>query len=277
VSVFDQFTEHRDLLVNLSLREIRGQYRRTALGRLWSLLNPIATLLIYSLVFGVFLGVDPGPGEPSGLNVFALWLMCALVPWNFFNAAVQRGAGSLVENANLVKKVYFPRELLVTAVVASGATTFAIEMVVLVVALLLFGGTPLLWVPAAVVVMLLLVAFALGLAWLLSVSTVYFRDTSHLLQLVMMFWFYATPIVYPLSLVATFSAEHTPQWLPVSLLQLYELNPMTRFVEVLRVLLYDNTWPPADDVAYCAGVAAVAFFGGYAVLARFRRRLAEEL
>ena len=99
----------RDLAVNLTLRELRGRYKRSVLGWTWSLLNPLATVAIYSLVFSFFLKVQPPVGKPSGLKSFALFLLCGLVPWNFFQNGLNMGLGSLVSNGNLIKKVYFPR------------------------------------------------------------------------------------------------------------------------------------------------------------------------
>ena len=113
MTALTQFRGSRELLANLTMREVRGKYKRTVLGQLWSLINPLATMPIYTLVFGLVLQGEIPPGKPSGLDVFALWLICALLPWNFLNTAVSGGMGSLVGNANLIKKVYFRRDTLV--------------------------------------------------------------------------------------------------------------------------------------------------------------------
>src|SRR3954453_7981191 len=125
------FVGTRDLAVNLTLRELRGRYKRSVLGWTWSLLNPLATVLIYSLFFSFFLKIDPPRGHPSGLHSFALFLLCALVPWNFFQNGLNMGLGSIVGNGNLIKKVYFPRELIVVSGTASLVVTMLIEMGVL--------------------------------------------------------------------------------------------------------------------------------------------------
>ncbi|MCU1673256.1 MAG: type transporter, partial [Frankiales bacterium] len=101
----------RELLTELTLREVRARYRGTVLGQLWSLINPLATMAIYTVVFGFLLKVQIPPGDPSGLDVFAVWLLCALLPWAFFNNCVFGGMGALVGNAGLVQKVWFPREV----------------------------------------------------------------------------------------------------------------------------------------------------------------------
>ena len=131
MTALTQLRDSRELLVNLTMREVRGKYKRTALGQLWSLINPLAMMLIFTAVFGLVLKIKIDPGSPSGLNIFALWLVCALLPWNFMNSAVSGGMGSLVGNANLIKKVYFPRDALVASTVLSCDVTFLVELAVL--------------------------------------------------------------------------------------------------------------------------------------------------
>jgi len=129
----------RDLLLNLTLRELRGKYKRSVLGWAWSLLNPLASMIIYTIVFAVILRIKVNPGDPSGLHVFALFLLCGLLPWNFIANAMTGGVEALVSNANLIRKVYFPREILVAATVGSFFITLMIEMSVLCAALLIAG------------------------------------------------------------------------------------------------------------------------------------------
>ena len=200
----------RELLANLALREIRGKYKRTVLGQLWSLANPLALMLIYTAVFSLILRVKPDPGDPSGLDVFALWLLAGLLPWLFFSNAVAVGMGSLVDNAGLIQKVYFPRIVLPLSVVASIGYTWLIETLVLIVILSIFGAVVWPWVPLVLGGMVLLMLFAAGLALMLSVANVYFRDTQYLLGLVMQFWLYLTPIIYPVSYVENLSATTGP-------------------------------------------------------------------
>ena len=264
----------RELVGNLTLREVRGKYKRTALGQLWSLLNPLATMVIFTVVFGVLLRVEVPPGSPSGIDVFALWLMCGLIPWTFMSNAVTGGMSALVANANLVTKVYFRREVLVAANVFSWDVTFGIELLVLSAALLAFGAMVLPWLPLVIVFGLVLTAFGLGLALMLAVANVYFRDTQHFLSIFMQFWFYATPIVYPATLVPD-STELLGVRIPLR--TLYELNPMEHFVAVFRALLYDNRFPELGDVIFTVGAATVALVAGWTIFRRYEPRLAEEL
>lgn len=278
MSALSELVASRELLVNLTLREVRGKYKRTALGQGWSLLNPLATLAIFSLVFGVLLQTRVPAGDPSGLDVFALYLACGLLPWTFFSGALSAGMGVLVLNAGLVKKVYFPREVLVTSTVLSFVVTFLTELGVLTVLLVLFGGRPLLYLPLVLVAVVLLTGFALGLSLVLSVANVYFRDTSYLVALLLQFWFYLTPVVYPPTLVADAVARRGGlEVLGVSAETLYGLNPMERFVAVFRALLYDGRLPDAADWLGALLATAVALVVGALVFRRFSPRLVEEL
>lgn len=259
----------RDLFVNLTLRELRGKYKRSVLGWGWSLLNPLATMAIFTLVFSVLLKASPDPGDPSGLDVFALFLLCALLPWNYLSNSMNGGMGSLVANAGLIKKVYFPRELLVASNVASWLFSLAIELGLFLVALLLFGNMVLPWIPLVLVLIVIETAFVLGIALALSVLNVYFRDTQHLLGIVLQVWFYATPIIYPPKYVA--------QQLHGGWLQLYNANPMAQFVKAYRNLLYDLRAPSFATFAYLAVVSGLTLLAGWALFHRYQGRLAEEL
>ncbi|MEO7571630.1 MAG: ABC transporter permease [Acidimicrobiales bacterium] len=262
----------RDLWTHLTLRELRGKYKRSVLGWAWSLLNPIAMMLVYTLVFRYLLKIQVTPGDPSGLDVFPLFLLCGLLPWNYLSNSMFGGMGGLVGNANLVKKVYFPREILVGSNVASWTFSLGIELGVLILALLVAGNMVLPWILPLLVLVALQTAFVLGVALALSVLNVYFRDVQHLLGIFMQLWFYATPIIYPISLVAEADARNS-----LPLLRIYRLNPMARFVEAYRDVLYDLRFPPAEDLLFLGVISAIVLVVGYAIFYRLEPRLAEEL
>jgi ABC-2 type transport system permease protein len=269
VSPWTQLWASRELLANLTLREIRGKYKRTALGQAWSLLNPVAQMLTYSVVFSILLRNTPPPGSPSGLDVFALWLTCALLPWLFFSNVLNVGMTSVISNANLIQKVYFLRVALVISSMFALLFTFSIEMSVLVVALLIFGGSPLLYLPVTIFFMLVLALFALGFALMLAVANVYFRDTQHFVPIVLQVLFYAAPIIYPIQVLA--SSGHS------RVIPYYRLNPLERFTEIFRNTLYDGRMPTLTNTLYVCGWALAVLVIGYLVFQRYEGRLAEEL
>jgi len=264
--------------MNLTQRELKGKYKRTVLGRLWSLANPLALMVVYSFVFAFILRSTPDPGDPSGLDVFPLWLLCGLLPWLYFANTVTQGMGSLITNEALIKKVYFPRYLLVLSSSAAVVVNWLIEMGVLVVAIVIAGAWQvLLWTPAVIVAMALLAAFTLGITLMLSIANVYFRDTQYLVTILLQLGLYLAPIIYPVSLVATQSDRIGPLFGDVTLLDIYQLNPFTRFTEIFRSLLYDNAWPQVDDVVWCTLWSTASLILGWIVFSRHEKKLAELL
>lgn len=268
----------RELLANLTLREIRGKYKRTVFGQLWSLANPLALMVIYTVVFSLIFRVKPEPGNPSGLNVFALWLLCGLLPWTFVSTVLTNGANSLVSNAQLIQKVAFSRIVLPLSLVGSGAYNWMFEMGVLAVALSIAGAFVLPWLPLVVVAMVLLAVFASGLALMLSVANVYFRDTQYLITLVLQMAIYLSPIIYPISMVQRLS-DGVGGLLgsSVTIEGIYRLNPMVHFIQIFRSLLYDNRFPDPAEWLICLGWAAAILTLGLVVFRANEKKLAEIL
>jgi len=269
-----QYAGTRELLVNLTQRELRGRYRRSVLGWTWSLLNPLSNVLIYTLVFSFFLRIQPPTGQPSGLHVFALFLLCGLIPWNLFQGGVTGGMGVLVSNGNLIKKVYFPRELLVASTVASLVITSLIEFGVLIAVLILFGNIAIVWIPPLLLVMAIQIVFVLGIALALSVWNVYLRDLEHLTNILIQVIFYLTPIVYPIRYVPK-TAHIFGTKLPARFI--YNINPMVHFVGAYRSLLYDLAFPSVGSMAYMTAWAIGSIVFGYYMFQRFQQRIAEEV
>lgn len=268
----------KELLANLVMREVRGQYKRTLLGRLWSLVNPLSQMLIYTFVFGFIFRAQPLPGDPSGLNVFALWLMCGLLPWIFFSTVVVTGMGSISANAGLVQKVYFARVVLPLAAAGSAAYNWLFEMGVLAIALIVFGSFLWPWIPLILLAMALLALFASGLAMALSIANVHFRDTQYLFGVLLNFWMFLTPIMYPISLIAEQSARIGPlAGTSLTLLDVYRWNPMERFVEVFRNLMYDNRLPSFENITFVVIASVLSFTIGLWIFAKNERGLAEAL
>lgn len=276
MAIINDLRESRELLYNLTMREIKGKYKRTALGQLWSLANPIALMIVYSFVFRFIIKVQPDPGDPSGLNIFALWLMCGLLPWSFFANVVNGGMGTLVGNENLIKKVYFPRSALLVSNSMSWLYSWGIEMLVLVIVVALLGGMPYLYILPTVLLMALMTLFATGVAMMLSIANVYFRDTQYLIGIVFQIWFYANPIVYPVHLVSD-QSESLGSFHGITLFDLYQLNPFYHFIEAFRNLLYDNRLPDLSTSLIVTILSVGAFLIGWKVFDRHQSRLAEVL
>ncbi len=254
---------YRALVQSLVARDLKARYRGSVLGFLWSFLNPLLLLSIYTFVFTV---VMPG-ARSTGPEPYALFLFCGILPWTWFSSSLLDSATVLITGANLIKKVLFPAEVLPIVSVLAGLVHFTFGLPILA-AFLAYYRTPvhlpdLLWFPVIVAVQLLLTT---GLALLVSALTVHFRDVRDLLQNLLTLWFFATPILYPLSFVP---ARYRP---------LIELNPFTH----LAVAYQDTLFRPGPFTAWprllaIGGVSAVIFLFGYFVFDRLRDTLAEEV
>ena len=264
----------KELLINLTQRELKGKFKRSALGYLWSVINPVVNLAVYAVVFGVFFETHPPVGDPSGLNSYPFFLVCGLLPWTFLSNSLGGATGALVGNEGLVKKVYFPRSVLPASVVLSFLVSFLIELAVLSVALMLAGNFVLPWLLVLIPLIALQFAFCLGVGLALSVLNVYLRDVAHFLAIFLNVWFYATPVLYP--------ADQPPvhkQLLGITIpvRRLISLNPMAFFVDAYRDLLYHLRFPTFTQWAVLTvgslGVLAV----GAVIFRRLEPRLAEEL
>jgi ABC-type polysaccharide/polyol phosphate export permease len=269
-----EYVDSGDLTLNLTLRELRSRYKKSFLGWSWSLLNPLSTVIVYSIVFSFLLKIPVPVGHPSGLKNFATFLLCGLLPWNYLSNGMNGSMGALIGNANLIKKVYFPREVFVVSAIASLLVSFLIELAVLAVILLIMGNMVLPWIPVVLVIVAIQSFFVLGIGFLLSVLNVYFRDVQHLVSIALMALFYSAPIVYPVGIVP----KHTEiLGMSVPLRQIYNLNPLVVLVECYRDAMYDLRFPPALSLLYLIGWSLVLMAIGLAVFQKLDRRLAEEV
>lgn len=259
----------RELLWNLTLRELRTKYRRSLLGWSWSLLNPLATLAIYGFVFGLLFGAVAPVGENSGLTGFAWFLLCAILPWNFFAVVNNTGLHAISTNAGLVRRVAFPREVLVFSNVLFALVQFAIELLVLAGVLLIAGSPVLPWLPMVIVVSALLAIFGAGIALALSVLAVYFKDLTYLWSILLQVWFFITPVVYPPSVVE----GELPSWAQ----NLLRANPMVHFVGAYRDLLYHARMPSLPRLGALLLSAGLSVVVGWWIFRRLSRRLPEEV
>ncbi|MGH9113198.1 MAG: ABC transporter permease [Acidimicrobiales bacterium] len=263
-----------ELLWNLTLRELRGKFKRSALGWLWSVINPLASIAIYAVVFGAFIKVRFPAGDPSGLEVYGFYLVCGLLPWTFVATGLSGATGSIVANEGLVKKVYFPRSVLPTASTLAWLASFGVELIVLGVVLLAVGNFILPWIPVVVALMVLQAGFVLGIGLMLAAANAYFRDVQHFLAIALNVWFYATPIIYPPDLPPE---ESTLLGVTIPVRSLLQVNPMAIFVDAYRDVLYDLRWPAPTQWLAMTAIAVVALAVGSLVFRRLEPRLAEEM
>jgi len=272
VSKLSEITATRELILNLTLRELRSRYKRSVLGWAWSMLNPLSTVVIYTIVFKYFFHAQGPVGRPSGLKNFSIYLFCGLTAWNFFNASINGAMGTLVGNAGLIKKVYFPRENLVFATVLSSVVSFLIELGVAIVILLALGNNVLPWIPVILLLVLLETIFVTGLGLIVAVANAYFRDVQYLVgSILLQMLFYLTPIVYEAKVAYDATAGH-----PV-LRRLYTANPTLQFVESFHRVMYDLRWPTTSNFVYLFVASGISLVSGLWVFNRFDGDLAEEL
>jgi len=207
---------YREILVNLVRKDLKVKYTRSALGAAWSMLNPVFYLAIFSFVMRVL---------KAGIPNYPVYLLSAVIAWNFFSASLTSATRSIVDNTSLVKKVYFPKEILPLAAVGTSLVDFLLQYLVLVVFLVafrypFFGWNTLLFIPAFVALIIVTVAASL---WVAAVNVTY-RDVQHLLTLLLLAWFWLTPIVYPGALLQQTLSAHTVAG--VSLFWVYFINPL---------------------------------------------------
>jgi ABC-2 type transport system permease protein len=272
VSTVAEIAASRELITNLTLRDLRTRYKRSVLGWTWSMLNPLATVGIYTVVFKYFFKAQAPVGDPSGASNYAVFLLCGLLAWNYFNISINNAMTVLVGNAGLIKKVYFPREGLVLSLIASNLVSFMIELGVLGVILLLIGSNILPWIPVVMALVAIMTVFILGLALIFSVLNVYFRDIQYLVgSILLQVLFYLTPIIYPIKLAEDAIGDRA--WLE----RLYTANPLVQFIEAFHRVLYDLRWPTVQNWAYLVAWAVASLAAGMFVFRRYETRLAEEL
>lgn len=219
---------YRELMVNLTAREIKVKYKNSVLGIVWTFLNPLLYLAVFSLVFGVIL--------PSSAPRYGLLLLAGLQAWNLFAMAMTSSTTSITGNATLVQKVWFPREILPLSAVGASLVTFCFQMIVLLIGLAVFRQAPA-WEMLPLLIPAILVALLLGtgLGLLLSAVNVYFRDVQHFLELGVLTWFWFTPIVYQYDFVAR---AVTDRW-GLDSERLTLLNPMIPVVTTFQRVLYN--------------------------------------
>ncbi|HEY7625122.1 MAG TPA: ABC transporter permease [Candidatus Limnocylindria bacterium] len=243
--------DRRQLLADFAWRELRARYKGSALGFAWNFVNPLLQLVVFWLLFGVVL--QTRPVTASGEQPYAVFLFVGLLPWTFFATSLQSGASAILANAPLVKKVRMPLQLLPAASVLSALANFLLSFLVLLAVLAIFGPRRpegLVWIVPLVA---LQIVMNLGFAYLLSALAVFFRDVQHILGILLLAWYFLTPVLFSVSVLANRPDE----------LRLLYLNPMTAIIVAYQRALLDGLPPEWGALAYSAVVALALFVVGF--------------
>jgi ABC-type polysaccharide/polyol phosphate export permease len=258
-----QVVRYRGLIQSLVARELKARYRGSVLGFFWSFINPLLLLLVYSFVFAVVL---PGT-HPKEIQPYALFLFVGLLPWTWFSSSLSEASNVLISGGNLIKKVLFPAEVLPIVTVLSNMVHFLFGLPIVAIFLLYFRAqvalVDLAWFPVIVLVQLVLTT---GFALALSALTVHFRDIKDILSNLLTFWFFATPIIYPMT-----DAPGMGQ-------TLLRLNPFTHLaISYQEVLFYPTPFAHHRGLLLLGAISVAVFLAGYFLFDRLRDSFAEEV
>lgn len=248
---------YRELLWFYAIRDIKVRYKQTFLGAAWAVLQPVLTMVVFSIFFGNLAGV------PSDNVPYPIFTFCALLPWQLFAYALTQSSNSLVDNASVLTKVYFPRLVLPMAAVIAGLVDFAIAFVVLIGMMVYYGiypGIAVLWLPVFVA---LAVAAALAVGLWLSALNVRYRDVKYTIPFLSQLWLFITPVAYPTSIVPA-------QWQA-----LYGINPMAGVVEGFRWSLLDSANSPGPTLFVSALATVALLLGGLYFFRRMEKSFAD--
>lgn len=259
--------QYRELIKNLVIRNLKVRYKNSVLGFLWSLLNPLLMTLVFTFVFTIMM--------PSSIDRFPVFFMCGFLPWAFFSSALSAATNSIVNNSGLIKKVYFPREIMPIVEVLSNLVNFLLALIVLFAMLPIFdlGLTPaVLMLPLIILVQ---VMFTLGVSFLFCTANVFYRDTQHILEVLLQAWFFLTPIFYSINLLPeTANIFGIPFALRV---WVRRFNPMASLVASYQDVLYWGSPTGLDFFLRTLLTCLIFLVIGYAVFCRFSHVFGEEV
>lgn len=246
---------YREMFVGLVSREVRARYKGSALGFLWSLLNPLLMMLIYTLIFSVYMRIN--------MPNFSFFLFCGLLPWTWFSTSILNASASVVANGSLIKKVYFPMEILPAVSVTTNLVNYVFSMPILFL-FMGISGLSFTWNLLFLPLLLLIQYFlTLGFSLILSTLNAFYRDVEQLLNPLLLAWFYLTPVIYPLTTI------------PEKFKPLLYLNPMGPLIVSYQNIFYYGQPPALGMLLYCVGFGVVMFLLGYAIFYRKKFVFAE--
>ncbi len=266
MSLFKELFVYREFLKTSILKEFRGKYKKSFLGVLWSFINPLLQLLVYALVFPFIMRVQ--------VENYTLFLVVALIPWTFFNTTVSQCAGTIISSSGIIKKVYFPRIILPISNVTANLINFFISCIIVVAALFIGGigiGESIVALPLVILIEYIL---CLAISFFLSSVTVYIRDLEYFVNVLMMLWFYITPVLYEMTMIpetaTIFGLTFNPRGL-------FGLNPMAHVITAYRQILYYKEIPNMLNLLILLGISLLLLVLGYVVFNKCEKSFAEEL
>ena len=255
--VLKELYNYREMIYNLVKKDLRGRYKGSVLGFLWTFINPLLQLAVYTMVFSTIMRVN--------VDKFYMYLFIALIPWIFFTTSVLSGTISIIQNKDLIKKIYFPRIIIPISTVLATFMNMIFSMAVVILALFISGIGISYYVLLLPVIMVLEFFLVLGMVFLFSSLNVFFRDIEYILSIIMMIWFYMTPIVY------------TVEMIPEKYNTLFYLNPMTNIVIFYRDILFYKRMPSFGFMGgvflYSLAMIVIGFF----VFQKLQKNFVEEL
>lgn len=249
---------YREMIISLVRRDLKGRYKGSILGFLWTFLNPLFQLLVYTMVFSVIMR--------AGIEDYYIFLFVALIPWIFFSTSVAGGASCILSQQDMVKKIYFPREVLPIAYVTSLFINMLLSFCVVFVVLFFTGySVRVLGMLCLPLIMLVEYILALGIVMIVSAVTVYLRDLEYLLSIITMAWQFLTPVMYSIDMV------------PKKVRWVFGFNPMTSIINAYRDILYYDRVPKMQTLFSAMGLGILLFLIGWFVFDKLQRKFVEEL
>ena len=269
LSQLAELWRYRELVSNLVVRDLKVRYKNSVLGIAWSWLNPLLMMAVFTVVFTIF------NRAPQDIPHYPVYILAGILPWNMFSASVVGATASIVGNSYLIKKVYFPRDVLPLTAVLSNMVNFLIALPVFFGMALVFGVKLTPWVLFVPIVLLVQVIFSVGIGLMLATLNVYYRDTQIIMEVLMLAWFFVTPIFWDARIMPETKLLFGIVW-PVQRL-VYILNPMASIIASYRDTMYWGAQPALDFFVRSTLTAVVILVLGYVVFHRFSPSFAEEL
>ncbi|ATW27727.1 ABC transporter permease [Candidatus Formimonas warabiya] len=257
ISQLKELYLYREMLKNLVSMELRARYKGSVLGFVWTFINPLLMLVIYSFVFSFVMRIK--------IENYSMFLFVGLLPWTFFQNSILMSSPCIVSNGNLVKKIYFPTEILPLSIVIANLLNYIFSLAILLPALYLFGIKLTGWISLFPIILLVQLILVSGISLLISSLNVYFRDLQHIVNVFLMAWFYITPILFP------------PTVIPENYKWLIEANPMAPIIIAYQDIFFYGKSPSGTSLFEVFLVALVISVTGFLIFGELKRNFAEEI